>query len=1303
MLWVAGAVSPAVVASDTVPYRLFAVADGLTSTTVKALAQTSDGVLWIGTSTGVFVYDGHTFHSVPLPDSIGARSVAEIQPMPDGSVWVAPNGAGAVQLTRHGVLRSMRPRGAGTTVHRFLLRRDTLHLVTRTAVGTLAPAADRADWTALKYDVRAPARVTRFPYSGTGAIDAALSPDGTLWILDGHRGPARVDPRGRVTFTDVPRAKPGPRWWMMRVDRTGRLLLTRDDTLYRFDPETEALRVLRSGVDGPIYLGGTLDAPFVAWERHVMQYEPATGALRSLVRTQPGLPDLSPFSMLRDREGCIWIGMRNGLLQLPHPTVRHVRAVDDVTIAYTGHFLESAGHLWARTWGSGLVQLRPERTVQTPDGRTYWSQKTVSLDGDVHARSGDAWYRWTPERGWQLVTIAEHSVRGFVGPDGVGYFWHDNGLFRHAPDPDADPVQLASWAPEGRDAHMVAMAPDTSLFVRHEDIILRVRRTDGYPLDTLAHLPADLADARGRYMQVDGHGSIWMALYQAGLVRVDPNGSPLVQRVLDGVPMENIRIEGDSLVLASSRQGLYLVDPHTGRILRHLTESDGLHSNQVGAAHLMADTLYVGHPRGLTLLPTRTLFDAHRSPTTILTALEVNLDTRSLAGDSVLAAGERSVGFSFAGTALARPEQVGYEYRLLPRDTTWHATPQSFTRYVNLDPGSYRFEVRARLGAQPPGRPAAYAFVIPPHVYETWWFWSLCGVALVGLLVAGVRWREQHLRRRQRVLEAAVQTRTEALTAEKTKTEDQAERLVELDETKNRLFANVSHEFRTPLALLLQPLRTALRETSGSPVPLPRRHVQMMRDNAQRLRELIDQLLDLATLQAGHMTLDLRRGNIAVFVERVADSFASLARAQDLTLEVDRSNASLETSFDPDKLEKVFGNLLSNALKFTPEGGRITVTVDRVADQAVIRVRDTGIGISDDEQASIFDRFHQTDDASTRQHEGTGLGLAMVHEFVELHDGQIEVDSTPEEGSTFTVRLPIRRDPDVPPIRSESTRDRASPPEPSAADPSRAPSVDRTVDSGPRPDAPVVLVVEDNPAMRRYVRETLAAAYTVLEAEDGVRGWKRVQEDGPDLVLCDVMMPEMDGYELCRRIKQHDELRTLPVILLTARAGTDDAVKGLQCGADDVVTKPFDARELLRRIDNHLTVRELLRERYEEYVHLEGTEGQVSEDDVPFLKQVLVAIERHLGDPDFTVERLAEAVALSRRHLSRRLKATVGETASAFVRRYRIERAMEFLDDDSETIAEVAYAVGFRSPSHFTQVFREHVGCAPSDYVEREA
>jgi DNA-binding response OmpR family regulator len=365
----------------------------------------------------------------------------------------------------------------------------------------------------------------------------------------------------------------------------------------------------------------------------------------------------------------------------------------------------------------------------------------------------------------------------------------------------------------------------------------------------------------------------------------------------------------------------------------------------------------------------------------------------------------------------------------------------------------------------------------------------------------------------------------------------------------------------------------------------------------------------------------------------------------------------------------------------------------------------------------------QADRSTTRKHEGTGLGLALTSELVELHGGTIGVDSAPGEGSTFTVHLPLVpvAEPSGAAARGNGARSDGTRGDEARGDEARGegreeewgvgdpvevrePGGDGATEPGREGDlgeeTATILVVEDNAEMRAYLREELSEKYSVLEAADGEEGWEAVQAGVPDLVVSDVMMPETGGFALCRQIKDDEALRSIPVLLLTARVGEEATREGLRCGADDYVEKPFDAVALRHRVENHLAARRHLQARYQETVRLSALGTDVDEEEVPFVEAVTETINENLDNPDFGVEQLASEVALSRRQLSRRLKSAVGEPPSEFLRRCRIERAKTLFENGAETVAEVAYAVGYRSPSHFSQVFQDEVGTTPSAYRE---
>lgn len=1336
-----------VVQADPVPYRHYNAFDGLPSAKITALAQTPNGLLWVGTETGLAVYDGEEFRRISFPDSIGTPYVSSIHAMEDGSVWVAPSRGEVAKVRLSGVVTVMDL--DFQLAWEILVQQDRILFATPSSIWQLDPNSETLESHPYRYAE---------DRSGTGVTSAALGPEGIPWVLDGRLGPGRVGANGSVSFVGAPTASSGAAWSALRFTENGTALALRGKSLYRIDKETGAVEQIVDDLSEPTHLAVQGNDVYVTRGHVLLRYDAATKEMRPALGPHLGLPETTPVVALQDRDGGLWIGTHDGLLHLMEPGARQVGSVKGSPIRNVHQFLFRGDVLWARTQGSGLIRLSSPRKRATPGGFFRWGE-IGDLDESLHARAEetDAWYRWRPEAGWHYVREIQGAKEGFVGPDGQGYFLHDDGLDRYAPGSDRSDEPLVRWRNPGRHQvelapahwpdsesyqHNLAPAPNGDLIHRVNQYIFR-RRPDGSIADTVATIPDNdrfVNEGRStniRHMRVDATGRIWGAFaYKGGLLRVDPTED--THRVhLKNRQIWRVDVSGDSLVMASTRQrGLYLLDAQTGTVRRHLTQSDGLKSTAVLTAHLTPDTLYVGHHNGITRMPARGLFRNASSPSVLLTDFEINFEDRYSSIDSLLAAEERNIGISYTGVSLTHSERVQYDVRLLPRDSVWRATSHRFTRYTNLEPGTYRFEVRARLGQQPPGSPTSYSFTVPPHFYESWWFRVLVGIGLVGLGVSAYRWRVRQLERQQHRLQQLVDERTEQLQSEKQKTERQAERLAELDEAKNRFFAHISHEFRTPLSLILSPLREGLRKGRRLGVEQMGRMVR----NAERLRRLIDQLLDLATLEAGRMSLEPQPGALVPLVKRTAEAYRSRADEKDIDLTVQTPPGLIESAFDSEKVETMVSNLVGNALKFTPEGGAVTVrmgtadgsgAVEAPGDGAPveratwIEVVDTGPGIDPEVQSQIFDRFEQVDNSMTREREGTGLGLALTKELVELHGGSIEVESTPGEGSRFTIWLPLvpvtkdgsLSEPSSDDDRLEPAREEFSPAEEPSGDGIPNENVDGTVrgrtgDEAPDEGAATILVVEDNPEMRAYLREELGEARTnvpssrdavpwqVMEAADGDEAWEQMQTTPPDLVVSDVMMPGLDGFELCRRIKEDPEWRAVPVLLLTARADQKGTLEGLEVGADDYLPKPFDPEELRRRISNHLAARRHLQEQYQTSVQFESLGATVPEEETSFVEEVMESVGDNLHDPNFTVGRLAGELALSRRQLTRRIKDALDRTPGALIRECRVKRAKELLAQNPATIAEVAYAAGFRSPSSFSETFRKEVGSSPSEYSD---
>jgi signal transduction histidine kinase/DNA-binding response OmpR family regulator len=554
----------------------------------------------------------------------------------------------------------------------------------------------------------------------------------------------------------------------------------------------------------------------------------------------------------------------------------------------------------------------------------------------------------------------------------------------------------------------------------------------------------------------------------------------------------------------------------------------------------------------------------------------------------------------------------------------------------------------------------------------------------------------QYFRNRQKVKSKQAELNLKLKQAE-------ARQLRELDHLKSNFFANISHEFRTPLTLILGPIRKALNALpvqevvpSAQEVRVPARELKVVERNALRLHNLVNQLLDLSKLDSGKMRLQVAPGDLLRFVRQVVFSFESLAERNKIHFETKFPDKLEDSWYDADKLEKILSNLLSNAFKFTPEGGKIAVELTLQGEQVNISIQDSGPGMTADEANRIFERFYQVEGT---QDQGTGIGLSLVHELVKLYRGEILVDSEKGRGALFSVRLPYKQSGFTPEDLSHSLqKPHALSLTASDSIPLEEPLEEATTEDNGQP---LVLIVEDNYDLRNFIADTLSESYRIILAEHGKKGLETAIAETPDLIISDVLMPEMNGFELSERLKNDQRTSHIPIILLTAKAGQAHKLKGLETGADDYLTKPFDQKELLLRARNLIARSEQLREKYAGKMNLQPSEIEVTSVDELFLSQVSQVIEEHLGDEQFSVESLAAAVAFSRSQLHRKLKALTGKSPNEHIRNFRLLRAKELLEKGAGNVSEISVTVGYSSLSYFTSSFKKAFGASPGEIVKK--
>ena len=534
--------------------------------------------------------------------------------------------------------------------------------------------------------------------------------------------------------------------------------------------------------------------------------------------------------------------------------------------------------------------------------------------------------------------------------------------------------------------------------------------------------------------------------------------------------------------------------------------------------------------------------------------------------------------------------------------------------------------------------------------------------------------------------------------------------LAEMDELKSRLFSNISHEFRTPLTLILGPLEQMMElEKDKKP---SKKIVQMMQRNANRLLDLVNQMLDLSKVDAGSMKLELVEEELFKALRVMILSFASLAEKKKIDFTFDLPVRKLVTWFDPDKLEKIVNNLLSNAFKFTPEEGKVKVEVrietpdssQLKLNRLFITIEDSGKGIPKEELEHIFDRFHRAEGAAEIETVGTGIGLALTKELVEVMHGEISVESQEGKGTKFSLELPVGKDHlnESEYVMKESDDTKSDPKSSETETIAKEEECEEEIcnDEESGLGFPMVLTVEDHEDIRTHIRENLEDCFRVMEAENGKSGLEKAIENVPDLIITDLMMPEMDGIELCKHLKTDERTSHIPVIMLTAKASVEDKLEGLETGADAYVTKPFNIKEVRLRVTKLIEQRNKLRERFSKEITLEPKDIAVTSTDERFLQKAMTSVDEHMGDSDFDVRQFQEEMLMSRMQLFRKLKALTNHTPSEFIRNLRLKRAAKLIEGDFGNVAEVCYEVGFNNLSYFAKCFKELFKVLPSEYTK---
>lgn len=799
-------------------------------------------------------------------------------------------------------------------------------------------------------------------------------------------------------------------------------------------------------------------------------------------------------------------------------------------------------------------------------------------------------------------------------------------------------------------------------------------------------------------LYLDHAGILWCGTIGRGLIRYDTKTDTInTIREKDGLLSNSIMgLEADDSgnLWISFRKGLSKYNPQTGTF-NHYFKEDGFLTNEFGyQAHAKGKNgeLIFGSMHGVVTFHPDSIKDSDYIPPIILTDFTVSNKPVGIGKDSplkkhisvsdeiTLSHDQNDISITFTALDFSHPERNQYSFYLEEFEENWRPPGLERTAYyTNLDPGEYVFRVKGTNSDGVWNEEGAFIkiTVLPPW-WKTWWAYSFYTLFFLGLIYSLRRYEMNRIRLRNQVK------------IEETKRKEHEQ----IDQMKSTFFANISHEFRTPLTLILGPLTKLV---ASEPDENKKHNLRIMQRNAGRLLRLINQLLDFSRLESGKLNLQASKGDIVPFVKGLLMSFQSLAEQKRITYRFISDRESIGIYFDRDKVEKIITNLISNAFKFTPAHGEITVSTAKNEHDVKIRVKDTGQGISPEKLPHIFDRFYQADDSLTRNQEGTGIGLALTKELVELHQGTIEVTSKPNHGTEFIITLPagkahLTEDQ----IIAEDiflSRDSTMPTEGEVSIDEEQSVIAQETDS-----ETIVLVVEDNSDMQSYIHEILHPAYKVVEAFDGAEGVECAKEIIPDLIISDLMMAKKDGYQLCNELKQDEATSHIPVILLTAKAERKDKLTGLQLGADDYLVKPFDSQELQIRVKNLIEIRRKLQAVFKNGNVNPREEKLLSPVDQRFMERVLEIISDNLADEQFDVRQFSREIGMSGTQLRRKMSALTGQSPNQFIRSQRLKEAARLIREEQQTVSEAAYLSGFNSLSYFSKCFKEEFGKLPSEY-----
>jgi signal transduction histidine kinase/DNA-binding response OmpR family regulator/ligand-binding sensor domain-containing protein len=1349
---------PLVLAAQPKGWQELTISDGLSQGMIFGLRQDQKGFIWVATKDGLNRYDGHNFtvftHDPYNKFSLSDNYCSALHIDRRGRIWVGTLSQGLnlfddrTQRFYHIAIRDQVSANAGNY---------EIHLLTEDPDGNIWAGTDKNRLFKIELpkelqagfpdtpDLTSQIRTTQveLPQNKTNSYSYHISfrPDGAAVVGTTYgffsfnwQKPGRPVPMGLATH------QMGDYYMFYSDVAHNFLAATTTSNIVCWQKGVQKIIPLRRRNNFSVNLKAIgKDTLVIATPDYLWVMSPAQLFAQDSLTAQNAFVRLPPnvfavTDLIKDKTGNIWLGTGGYGLRRYNPRIKPFRSfLADTSIGNL--YADRQGRTYARhKYAYSQIDWAHDRLVPFIQGNLPPADKRQRYM--MQDRQGNFWvsnvHFETHENqlfkfsgNWQLLKkypLPAQITFGFFNnytiEDKAGYLWigaTNGNLLRF--DPKTETFRVFSFQSllprSGADVETNALYLDRTgtLWIATQKGLVRADHLYTTPVFSLykndntnrESLSNDFVSS----MVDDPYEParfLWVSTKGGGLERLNKQtgrfdhfteAQGLPNKVVYGILVDTFR----NLWLSTNR-GLARFNTRTG-IFRNFTKADGLQDDEFNTASFVkndAGDLLFGGVNGLTIFrPSEITPGTASKPEVNLIGLKVNNEEVKIGGpDGILTQGiEYTTALNLSHTQNLLTLEFGvmdftnsaknrYRYRLVGIDNEWVAAGTNrFANYAQLPDGTYTFQVEGSTDGENWSKTRELQIRVRPPFYRTWWAYLLyiAGIGFLG-------WQLYRFQKQRLLLQQQIEFE-----------QKEATRLTELDALKTQFFANISHEFRTPLTLIMGPIEEAVQDYAAD-VRFP-----MIQRNANRLLSLINQLLDLSKLEAGQLKPEMDRGDIALFFRALAASFTALAESRQIQFSYTQNEAEFLAEFDRDKLEKIVTNLLTNAFKFTPAGHRVRMDVALAppggANTLRVTIEDTGIGISAENLPHIFERFYQVAGQTNRPYEGTGIGLALVNELVNILKGSIAVVSTEGVGTTFTVTLPLV--PALPAAYASTPQSR-----PALADSARFLLPQAEPPAGESPftrtaDENILLIIDDNADMRTYVRRIFENDYRIIEASDGQQGLDMAIAQLPDVVICDLMMPRLDGFGFCRLLKSEVATSHIPVVMLTARASVERRIEGFELGADDYLTKPFNRAEIQARVRNLILQRQRLYQFF--------TARQLVPDaglTVPapltaeqrFLDRLTDLIRQHVDDADFTVEGLAEGMNMSRVQLHRKLKTLTNSSATNYIREIRLARAAELLAGGGHSVTQVAYMVGIENLSYFAKVFQERYGVLPSQYAQ---